>query len=39
VSLEVLTRWRQGVLTSEQPAEVRKSLSEAFDDFAWRQAA
>jgi nifR3 family TIM-barrel protein len=39
VPLEVLTRWRQGVLTSEQPAEVTKSLTEAFDDFAWRAAA
>ena len=27
VSLEILTRWRQTVLTSEQPSDVRKSLS------------
>jgi nifR3 family TIM-barrel protein len=39
VSLEVLTRWRQTVLTSEQPADVRTQLSDAFDDFAWRAAA
>jgi nifR3 family TIM-barrel protein len=39
VSLEILTRWRQAVLTSEQPSDVRKSLNEAFDDFAWRAAA
>ena len=39
VSLEILTRWRQTVLTSEQPADVRKSLGDAFDDFAWRAAA
>ena len=39
VSLEILARWRQTVLTSEQPSDVRKSLAEAFDDFAWRAAA
>jgi tRNA-dihydrouridine synthase B len=39
VSIEVLARWRQGVLTLEQPADVKKSLTEAFDDFAWRAAA
>ena len=39
VSLEILTRWRQTVLTSEQPSDVKKSLGEAFDDFAWRAAA
>lgn len=39
VSLEILTRWRQTVLTSEKPSDVRKSLNEAFDDFAWRAAA
>ena len=31
VSQEVLTRWRQSVLTSEQPSDVRASLGEAFD--------
>jgi nifR3 family TIM-barrel protein len=39
VSLEVLTRWRQTVLTSEQPTEVKTQLADAFDDFAWRAAA
>ena len=39
VSLEILTRWRQMVLTCEQPSEVRRSLGAAFDDFAWRAAA
>jgi tRNA-dihydrouridine synthase len=39
VSLEILTRWRQTVLTSEQPSDVKKSLGDAFDDFAWRAAA
>jgi nifR3 family TIM-barrel protein len=39
VSLEVLTRWRQAVLTSEQPADVRTSLADAYDDLAWRAAA
>ncbi len=39
VSLEILTRWRQAVLTSEQPSDVRKSLTEAYDDFGWRAAA
>jgi nifR3 family TIM-barrel protein len=36
---ETLTRWRQTVLTSEQPAEVHRSLADAFDDFAERAAA
>ncbi len=39
VSLEILTRWRQAVLTSEQPSDVRKSLTDAYDDFGWRAAA
>ena len=39
VSLEHLTRWRQRVLTSEQPSDVKKSLGNAYDDFAWRAAA
>lgn len=38
-SQETLTRWRQTVLTSEQPAAVRSSLADAFDDFAERAAA
>jgi tRNA-dihydrouridine synthase B len=39
VAPETLTRWRQTVLTSEQPSAVKASLGEAFDDFAWRAAA
>jgi tRNA-dihydrouridine synthase B len=39
VSMENLTRWRQTVLTSEQPSDVKKSLGDAYDDFAWRAAA
>ncbi|MDQ8730075.1 tRNA dihydrouridine synthase DusB [Bradyrhizobium sp. LHD-71] len=39
VSLEILTRWRQAVLTSEQPADVRRSLVDAFEDFEWRAVA
>jgi nifR3 family TIM-barrel protein len=39
VPQDVLTRWRQSVLTSEQPAAVKVSLGDAFDDFAWRAAA
>jgi tRNA-dihydrouridine synthase B len=39
VPSEILTRWRQTVLTSEQPSAVKASLGDAFDDFAWRAAA
>jgi nifR3 family TIM-barrel protein len=39
VATETLTRWRQTVLTSEQPSAVKASLGDAFDDFAWRAAA
>jgi nifR3 family TIM-barrel protein len=39
VSMEILTRWRQTVLTSEHPSNVKKSLGDAYDDFAWRAAA
>ena len=39
VAPEILTRWRQAVLTSEQPSAVKASLGDAFDDFAWRAAA
>lgn len=39
VSLEVLTRWRQTILTSDEPAAVRTQLADAFDDFSWRAAA
>lgn len=38
-SAEVLKRWRSAVLTTEDPATVRRSLAEAYDDFGWRAAA
>lgn len=38
-SAEVLKRWRAAVLTTEDPATVRRSLAEAYDDFGWRAAA
>jgi nifR3 family TIM-barrel protein len=31
--------WRGRVLTAEEPAQTRRRLAEAFDAFAWRQAA
>jgi tRNA-dihydrouridine synthase B len=34
-----LKNWRGRVLTSEDPQAVHRSLSEAFDDFAWSAAA
>jgi hypothetical protein len=30
---------RARVLTSEEPAEVRRRLSDAYDAFGWRAAA
>jgi nifR3 family TIM-barrel protein len=39
VPAESLKAWRRRILTSEQPAEVQKSLDDAFDDFAWSAAA
>jgi len=36
---ETLKAWRGRILTSEQPATVRRSLTDAFDDFAWSAAA
>jgi tRNA-dihydrouridine synthase B len=36
---ERLKFWRQRILTSEQPADVQRSLTDAFDDFAWSAAA
>jgi len=38
-STEALKRWRHVILTSGEPAHVRKSLDRAFDEFAWRAAA
>src|SRR4051794_819003 len=39
VSTERLKAARAHVLTSEDPAEVRRRLSTAYDDFGWRAAA
>lgn len=38
-SAQALKRWRQNILTAGEPAEVRKSLHSAFDEFAWSAAA
>jgi nifR3 family TIM-barrel protein len=38
-STETLKRWRQKILTSEEPADVRRALHDAFDEFAWSAAA
>jgi len=38
-SVEVLKRHRAHVLTAEEPAQARRRLAEAYDDFAWRAAA
>ncbi|MBN9006380.1 MAG: tRNA dihydrouridine synthase DusB [Rhizobiales bacterium] len=34
-----LKSWRQKLLTSDDPNEVRRTLGDAFDDFAWSAAA
>jgi tRNA-dihydrouridine synthase len=34
-----LKNWRAKILTSEDPAGVHRSLTDAFDEFAWRAAA
>ncbi len=39
VSPDHLKSARAHVLTSEEPAEVRRRLSAAFDEFGWRVAA
>jgi tRNA-dihydrouridine synthase len=39
VPAEKLKSWRHKILTSEDPADVHRSLHEAFDDFAWSAAA
>ena len=36
---ETLKAWRARILTSDEPATVRQSLTDAFDDFAWSAAA
>jgi len=38
-SAEKLKHWRQRVLTAENPELARKSLADAFSDFAWKAAA
>ncbi|MBN8969515.1 MAG: tRNA dihydrouridine synthase DusB [Rhizobiales bacterium] len=38
-STETLKRWRQTILVSEEPGQVRRALREAFDEFAWSAAA
>ena len=38
-STGALRNWRQKILTSEEPSSVRRSLGEAYDDFAWSAAA
>jgi len=37
--IDSLKCWRQRVLTSDSPEVVKRELSDAFDDFAWRAAA
>jgi len=39
VSADTARRWRQLILTSEEPSHVRSALHNAYDDFAWRAAA
>ncbi len=36
---EVLKRWRQVILTATEPAQVRRSLHDAFGEFSWSAAA
>ena len=38
-SADVLKRWRQAILTATDPAQVRRSLHDAFGEFAWSAAA
>jgi tRNA-dihydrouridine synthase B len=39
VSTELLKRHRARVLTAEEPAQARRLLADAYDDFAWKAAA
>ena len=39
VSLDLLKSHRARVLTAEEPAQTRRLLADAYDDFAWRAAA
>ncbi|MET0707622.1 MAG: tRNA dihydrouridine synthase DusB [Tardiphaga sp.] len=34
-----LKSWKQNILTAENPADVHRSLDDAFDDFTWSAAA
>lgn len=38
-SADVLKRWRQTILTATDPVHVRRSLHDAFGEFAWSAAA
>ena len=38
-SVELLKNHRARVLTAEEPAQTRRLLADAYDDFAWRAAA
>ena len=38
-SAQTLKRWRGSILTAGEPAEVRRSLHDAFDEFSWSAAA
>jgi tRNA-dihydrouridine synthase B len=39
ISSELLKRHRACVLTAEQPAQARRLLADAYDAFAWKEAA
>jgi nifR3 family TIM-barrel protein len=39
VPLETLKHWRQKILVSEEPAQVRTFLRDAYAEFEWRAAA
>ncbi len=38
-STQALKGWRQKILVSEEPAQVRRALADAFGEFAWSAAA
>lgn len=38
-SAHTLRRWRESILTAEEPANVRNALSDAFGEFSWKAAA
>jgi nifR3 family TIM-barrel protein len=39
VPTSILKTWREKILTADDPAGVKRSLVDAFEDFAWRAAA